>query len=165
MGIHQRRRLVSCLTRYFPGGDPGKILNAIAEACDAEIFSEYEPQFWGFETEEEWDAWTEEQWREVRDQFHNDVLKYLRGEPCHIQPGTTAIIQAEIAKRLIEKDPALLLPANKDKLLNEMEAISRGEHSVVVTLTAEEIAAAKRVAEIAAAKMAAQQTRSPDTPF
>jgi hypothetical protein len=33
--------------------DPTRILNAIAEAFDTQIFSEDEPQFWGFETWEE----------------------------------------------------------------------------------------------------------------
>jgi hypothetical protein len=134
--------LVGCLTRYFPGGAPGKILNAIVEACDTNIVSEYEPQFWGFETQEEWDAWSEQRSREYRDQFHNEVLKYLRGEPSDIQPGTIGMIEAEIAKKLVEKDPALLLPTNKDKLLNEMEAIYMREYAVRVTLTPEEVAAA-----------------------
>ncbi len=35
---------------------PGKILHAISEAFDTEIFSEHEPQFWLFNTQEEWDA-------------------------------------------------------------------------------------------------------------
>jgi hypothetical protein len=135
--------LISCLTRYAPGGAPGKILNAIAEACDTDIVSEHQPQFWGFETQEEWDAWNEQLSREHRDQFHNEILKYLLGEPCDIQPGTIGMIEAEIAKKLVEKDPELLLPTNKDKLLNEMETIYDREHAVVITLTAEEIASAK----------------------
>jgi len=136
-------RIVSCVTRYAPGGAPGKILKAIAEACDTDIVSEYEPQFWGFETQEEWDAWSEQLSSEHRNQFHNKILKYLRGEPCDIRPGTIGMIEAEIAKKLVEKDPALLLPTNKDKLHNEMREIYDREHAVIITLTAEAIAAAK----------------------
>jgi hypothetical protein len=33
------------MTRYRPNGARGKILNAIAEAFDIDVFSEYEPQF------------------------------------------------------------------------------------------------------------------------
>ena len=50
---------VDCLTRYAPNGAPGKILNALANVFDTDIVSEYEPQFWGFDTQEEWDAWQE----------------------------------------------------------------------------------------------------------
>jgi hypothetical protein len=46
------------LTRYG-GNDPGKILKALANVFDTDIASEYEPQYWGFDTQEEWErAWT-----------------------------------------------------------------------------------------------------------
>ena len=45
---------VKGLCRYASSGAPGKILAAIAETFETEIFSEHEPQYWGFETEEEW---------------------------------------------------------------------------------------------------------------
>jgi hypothetical protein len=35
--------------------DPIKILSAIAEVFASEIFDEYQPEYWGFETQEEWD--------------------------------------------------------------------------------------------------------------
>jgi hypothetical protein len=41
----------------MPNGAPGGILKAISEVFDTEIYSEHEPQFWGFDTEEEWEAW------------------------------------------------------------------------------------------------------------
>jgi hypothetical protein len=47
---------VSCVTRYA-GNAPSKILDAIAQTFDTDIFSEYEPQYWGFDTRVEWDAW------------------------------------------------------------------------------------------------------------
>jgi len=46
--------LVMYLTRFSPNNAPGRILEAIAESFNIEIYSEYEPQFWGFDTEEEW---------------------------------------------------------------------------------------------------------------
>jgi hypothetical protein len=46
-----------------------KILQAICEAFDADIFSEYEPQFWGFDTQEEWDAWQRAIAKEHEDEF------------------------------------------------------------------------------------------------
>ena len=69
--------LVECITSYFPGGAPGKILSAIAEACDVDIVSEYEPQFWGFDTEEEWEAWARQIEEEDNQKFRRELLKYL----------------------------------------------------------------------------------------
>jgi len=132
---------VGCLTRYASSGAPGKILNAIAEACDTDIVSEYQPQFWGFDTQAEWDAAMEQMSREADENFHAELLKYLRGEPNEIRPGTIGMIQAEIAKRLVENEPELLLPENKEKLRSEIDAVYDREHAVRVTLTPEEIAA------------------------
>jgi hypothetical protein len=125
---------------------PSKILNAIAEAFDADIFSEYEPQYWGFDTQEEWDAWQEKLAQEHDEKFHAELLKYLRGEPNDIQHGTVGMGWAEKAKGLVENDPALLLPENKDKLLNEARSIYDRDHAVTVTLSPEDIALAKMIA-------------------
>lgn len=46
---------VSSLTRYAENC-PNKILECIATAFDTEVFSEQEPQFYGFDTQEELDA-------------------------------------------------------------------------------------------------------------
>jgi hypothetical protein len=47
---------VSSLTRWARNGDPTEILDAIAVTMDTGIVSEHEPQYWGFDTEAEWDA-------------------------------------------------------------------------------------------------------------
>jgi hypothetical protein len=122
--------LVSCLTRYFPNGNPDKILNAIVEAFDTEILSEYEPQFWGFDTHEEWDARQRELSQEYEEEFHNDILKFLRGEPNDIGAGTIGMIKAQIAKKLVENEPALLLPDNKEKFRAEIQSTYVRDHTV-----------------------------------
>jgi hypothetical protein len=48
--------LVSTFTRWAPNGNPQRILCAIADQFDVDIVSEYEPEFWGYETTEEWNA-------------------------------------------------------------------------------------------------------------
>jgi hypothetical protein len=48
--------LVSTFTRWAPNGNPQRILCAIADEFDVDIVSEYEPQFWGYEATEEWEA-------------------------------------------------------------------------------------------------------------
>jgi hypothetical protein len=105
-----------------------EIFYAIAEAFDSDIVTEHQPEFWGFDTQEEWDEWNEQRAREDQDRFHTELLKYLRGEPNDIGPGTIGMIWAEIAKKLVNKDPALLLLTNKDKLRTEVDTIYDREH-------------------------------------
>jgi hypothetical protein len=124
---------VSSLTRYGFNA-PGRILRALADVFAADIVSEYEPQFWGFETKDEWDACLEEMSREDGEKFHTELLKYLRGEPNDIRPGTIGMCQAEVAKKLVELDSTLLLPINKDKFRNLIQSTYKREHAVFVPL-------------------------------
>jgi hypothetical protein len=96
---------VGCVRRYGSGGAPAKILRAIAEAFDTDIVSEYEPQFWGFETQEEWDACMDQISKEHTERFYLEVLKYVRGESHSIGPTTIGMIKAKIARRLLRKIP------------------------------------------------------------
>ncbi|MBR0719389.1 hypothetical protein [Bradyrhizobium liaoningense] len=134
--------LVAELTRYGANA-PSNILRAIAETFDTDIFSEHEPQFWGYSTREEWDAAMEDVARRNRDEFYIDVCAYVRGEVHKITPGTIGEIEAKIAKSLVEKDAALLQPENKDRLMAEMETIYHRDHSTVVTLGPEDLALSK----------------------
>jgi hypothetical protein len=133
-------RFVSCLSRYGLNA-PGKILNAIAEALETEIFSEYEPQFWGFDTQEEWDAAMKEMSDRHQQEFYADMCAYVRGEPNDIRPGTVGEIKAKTAKKLVEEDANLI--GDKDKLLAEIDAIYQRDHAVVITLGPEDLAFAK----------------------
>mgnify|MGYP001825828543 CR=1 FL=1 len=45
---------VNLITTSFARGSSGKILAAIALVFDTNIWSEHEPQFWGFETDDKW---------------------------------------------------------------------------------------------------------------
>ena len=81
--------------------------------------------------------------REDQERFYIEILKYLRGEPNGILPGTIGMIKADVAKELVKKNPALLLPTNKDKLLSEIELVYDGEHAVKITLTPQEVAIAE----------------------
>ena len=51
--------------------------------------------------------------------------------------------EAVIARTLVEKDPSLLLPSNKDKLLNDIRSIYENEHVVRVTRSEEDMALAR----------------------
>lgn len=136
---------VGNVTRYGANA-PSKILNAIARTFETDIFSEYEPQYWGFDTQEEWDAWRESLAKKENEKLHAQLLKYLEREPNDIRPGTIGMQWAEIAKKLVEKDSTLLLPEHKDKLLNEMRSIYDRDHAIDVKLSEQDIAAVKMIA-------------------
>jgi hypothetical protein len=143
MGVHRRRWLRLLPEKICAQWHPENILNAVAAVFDTDIVSEYEPQFWGFETKDEWDAAWEEMAREDEEKFHIELLKYARGEPNDIGPGTVGMLKAEIAKRLVEKDSSLLLPINRDQLRIEIQLIYDREHTVTVTLSPRDIASVR----------------------
>jgi hypothetical protein len=112
---------VSRLLAHGPDG-PGKIFGAIRDAFDTHIFSDHEPQYWGFDTQEEWDAAKKRESDQARNELYAYVCAYVRGEPIG-RPLGIGEIKAKIAKGFIETDAALLHPENKDKLLAGIDAI------------------------------------------
>ena len=131
---------VGDFTRYGLGNVPGKILGAIAEALDTEIVSEYEPQFWGFETQEEWDSFQQKMADEGEAKFYEDLMKFVRGETNDLRPGTIGMIQADIAKDLIAESPHLALPKNKTGLLQAVKAADERDHTMKITLDENDVA-------------------------
>jgi hypothetical protein len=136
---------VGSISRYGANA-PGKIIGAISNAFETYVFSEYEPQYWGFETEEEWHAAMKAMADEDRDRFYANICAYIQGEPNDIRIGTIGEIEAKIGKALVEQDSALLRPENKDRLMAEIEIIYNRDHAVTVTLTPEDMALAKMLA-------------------
>jgi hypothetical protein len=136
---------VASLSRYGANA-PDKILAAISEEFETDVFSEYEPQYWGFDTQEELDAAWKKWADQDRDRFYADLCAYIRGEPNDIRPGTIGEIKAKIAKTLVESQAALVRPENKDTLLSEMDAIYDRDHAVIITLGPEDIALAEMLA-------------------
>jgi hypothetical protein len=137
---------ISDLVRYAPNGAPGKIMNAIGQVFETYIASEYEAKYWGFDTEEEWEAFQEKLSKEARDEFYVDLVKFLRNEPHDIAPGTNGMTMAEIGKALVEKDSSLVKSENKEKLLAKVDEVFLGEHVTRVEVTPEEVALAEMIA-------------------
>jgi hypothetical protein len=96
----------------------GGILLAIGNAFDTRIVSEHEPQFWGFETLEEWDLAWEKMAEEDEAKFYEDIMKYVAGELHNIQPDAELMACAEIAKGLINQDPDMAKPERKSELID-----------------------------------------------
>ena len=104
------------ITRWG-GNAPDRIMRAISERFDTEIFSEYEHQFWGFDTEEEWGRAMENSAEEHEAEFYAQIIKHINGEPSGLVPGKVGMTQAEIAKGLVENDTSLLLPERQSASL------------------------------------------------
>jgi hypothetical protein len=66
-------------------------------------------------------AFMEEMYRNDEEELYQGLVRYSRGEePNYFRPGTVAMGWAEKAKRLIEEDPSLLLPRNREELLRKV---------------------------------------------
>ncbi|MDP1671275.1 MAG: hypothetical protein Q8L63_04220 [Alphaproteobacteria bacterium] len=120
---------VSRFSAHGPDG-PGKIFSAIRDAFNIHILSDQEPQYWGFATQEEWDAEKKRASDQARTELYAYVCAYVRGDPIGIKPDAVGEIKAKIAKGFVETDATLLHPENKDKLLAGIDAIYAAIHPV-----------------------------------
>jgi hypothetical protein len=80
---------------------------------DVDIVSEHEPQYWGFETQEEWEAAMEKMGEEDDRSFFKDVVRFVQGEQHGISPGTIGMQMAEVAKVLIAQTPSFWMKTNE----------------------------------------------------
>ena len=134
---------VTSLTRYMPNGAPGKILSAIAEFFDTDIFSEYQPQYWGFGTQEEWDEAMKKLHEESEAEFYQEIMKYVRGEENNIRAGTNGMNMANIAKALLSENPSLNSPDRSDELMKVIHSEYENKHVTTIKLEDKDIALAK----------------------
>ena len=118
-----------------------RILEVIAQVFDVDIVSEHQPQFWGFETQEDWEAAQNESHQQNLQEFYEEVLNYLRGEPNGIRAGSIGEIKANIAKELIAQEPTWA--ENREKLIEAVERVYEERHVTKVTLSKEDIAFVK----------------------
>jgi hypothetical protein len=142
--VHRQENGTCTFTRR--GCVPWSIFDAIAEEFKVELVSEHDHRYWGFATEEEWDNWHKQGNKKAEDEKHDNILKYLRGEPNGVLPGTCWMIQAEIAKNIVAVDPSLIAPEQRDALFEAVRAIYDRDHTVTITLTEQDLAAADMMA-------------------
>jgi len=131
---------VDLLTRYAPNGSPAGILSVIAEVFDTCFFSEHQPQFWGFETEDDWDNAMREMHEKDQAELYISIMKCVRGEPHDIQPRTNGMAMANIAKDLIARNPKLASPGCKEELMENVDRIWEADHCTTITLDEKDIA-------------------------
>jgi len=128
----QRDGMLSSMSRYGQN-TVGKILRAVAETFDTEIYSEHEPQFWGFANEEEWDlAWSEMN-KKAEDEFYVNIIAYVKGEPNDIKESTVGMEKAKLAKNLVAVDPHLSMAENKRELLDTIDRMYYADKRIILT--------------------------------
>jgi len=137
-----RNGTLSGLVRYA-GNASSRILEAIADTFDTDIFSEYEPQYWGFDNQEQWDQAMDEMEKEDKAKFHADIIKYVMGEKNDLRPGTVGMTMADIAKNLVAENPELVSPDKKTELMAAIKQIYEADHVVKIRLDDKDIAAVR----------------------
>jgi hypothetical protein len=95
----------------------------VADVFQTEISSEYQPQYWGFDTDEEWAVAMETMAMEEESKFQENLRKFLRDQPHGLKSGTDEMVQAEIGKSLILRDPELILEQNQAWLKAEIRKV------------------------------------------
>jgi hypothetical protein len=133
---------LGCITRYG-ANVPQKILVAIAEAFETDIFSEHQPQFWGFETQAAWDRAMDALNKRADDAFYADVVRFIRGEPNRLRARSVGMRKAEIAKDLVGHDPSLLSPDKREELMAAVSQKYKEVAAVIVTLSDRDMALVK----------------------
>ena len=136
-----RKGFVTDFTRYG-GNSPYRIFDAICEEFGVRIVSEHEPEFFGYETYEEWEAaWAEEE-KLSEEEFYNNVMNYVRGKRHSLGRGTVGMAKAQIAKKLIKESPELAADANRAELMKAVKAIYDRDQTITINVTEKDIAAA-----------------------
>jgi hypothetical protein len=89
----------STFVRPSFGPMPWSIFDALNREYGTEFFSEHDHRFWGFDTAEEWDKFQNQIAKGNNDDFYVEIIRYARGEPNGLIPGTIGFKKAEIADR------------------------------------------------------------------
>jgi hypothetical protein len=109
---------------------PSAVLEALIEEFAIEVVSEHDYRYWGFSSEEKWNAVNEKLAKESEDKLYNNILHFVRGEPDDLEEGSFEFQQAEIAKALIQNDPSLMAPEKRGVLLEAVMAIFDQENGL-----------------------------------
>jgi hypothetical protein len=119
-----------------------KNLKAIGEEFGTNMIPEYEPEFWGFCTE---DGFLD--WQIALGEIEIDeIMRFLRGEPHDISRGTVGLVMADLVKELVTKYPALLLSENADQLRDTIRELNQRPNGVTLRLSDDDLTALARFA-------------------
>ena len=130
---------IDCLLGFGMFNATEKILTAIEEAFDAQIFSEHQPQFWGNETENEWRCDRRKTAEEIQAKLNILIMRYVRGESLNIEPYSSFMPVVNIAKDLIIEKPDLASPDREAELLEKTNKICIKMYNEMHCVTEQEL--------------------------
>jgi hypothetical protein len=116
-----------------------KILTAIEEAFDAEIFSEHQPRYWGNETEDEWRCDRRKTAEEIQANLNILIMRNVRGESLNIEPYSGFMPVVNTAKDLIIENPDLASPDREAELLEKTNKICIEKYNGLHCVTEQEL--------------------------
>ena len=116
------------------GAATGDIFWAITEIFETEFFSEHDPEYWGFDTQEEMELAFRKTEEKYETKLHAEIIKYVKGEPNDLRSDTNGVTLANIAKDLIAENPSLLSSDKKAELMAATYQVYRADYFVTVTL-------------------------------
>jgi hypothetical protein len=141
---------------------PIHIHNAISAEFNTSMYADYDPQFWGYDSDASWKEANKKAAAQERDRFYDTILKFVAGEDVEEKPGTNGWTRLEIARTRVRADPELLLQDNRGRLLDLVDEIYEQHHVHRVTLTETDLAplhaAIRDAREASAAKFAAMNS-------
>ena len=130
---------IDCLLGFGMFNATEKILTAIEEAFDAQIFSEHQPQFWGNETENEWRCDRRKTAEEIRAKLNIMIMRHVRGESLNIEPYSGFRPVVNIAKDLIIENPDLASPDREAEFLEKTNEICIEQYGAMHNVTEQEL--------------------------
>lgn len=115
-----------CEIEVFGTNNPDRILDAITQTFAVKFASEFQAEYWGFGTEEEWETSRKLQ---RNDEIYRQLLKHLLGQsseigilPSDIPLLSVNLIKAHIAQSLIIQNPTVLTPERKQDLIKMVQS-------------------------------------------
>jgi hypothetical protein len=98
-----------------------RILNAIAKEFETEIYSEFSGQFWGYESDEEWEAAEIQSDEYCMKKQYRRLMAIISVWKDGSYEAKSTIEKAEIANDLITQTPRLASPDCMHELMDEIE--------------------------------------------
>ena len=65
--------------------------------------------------------------KEAKDSLYGEVMEYVRGKPIDHEPGTMGWVRVTFAKILVETNPELIKPENKDKFIEAIWGVLQSQ--------------------------------------